>query len=294
MSCSRLAVLAFPGRSPRLRLALERLRRWASQNKSIRLCCNAEALPLVRDWLKPSSLTALRRCHAVLALGGDGTVLTAARMFLGRSVPLLGVNTGKIGFLTEHSVENLEQTLDRLVTGDYTLRTRSMLDCKAWTREKCLWQDTVLNELHVKPGRTNAMIQLQVQLNGKFLTEYWADSLLISTPTGSTGYNLSAGGPILHPTTQALVLNPVNPISLSVRPLVIPASCVLTLRETAASRNKLVLDGRVVHSLQRTHRLEVKISPHTTSFVRTDNPGFMAALREKLGWTGKPNLPGKE
>ncbi|HSQ42789.1 MAG TPA: NAD(+)/NADH kinase [Fibrobacteraceae bacterium] len=283
-----LGIVAWPGRSERLQEALERVAAWGIQHPRIRILA-LDSLRGISAGLSLAKTARIRASDALIAIGGDGTVLSAARLTLGREIPLLGINTGRIGFLAEYRVDSLEEALDLLVTGNYRLCPRIMLDFRVRQGRKILMRDTSLNEVQVQAVDPEHMVDLEVSLNGQRLTEYWADSLLVSTPTGSTAYNLSAGGPILHPATPAFILNPVNPFSLAVRPLVIPAeNVVLTLRECNGHSLRIWSDGRPGAELGPGQILELRKSRWGTSFVQPIHTGFVDALREKLGWTGKP------
>jgi NAD+ kinase len=288
-----IGIVGFVGKNPRLQEALEQIAAWAVEHPAVHFLANAALAGILPEPLQTASDEALRKCAAVVAVGGDGTVLSAARLVVGRKVPILGINAGKIGFLAEYGVDEIAAVLDALESGDFATRERLMLDCALWQDKKKLFKETVLNEAHLVAAEGERMVNLEVHLNGKHLTEYWADSLLLSTPTGSTGYNLSAGGPIVHPASDALVLNPVNPISLSVRPLVIPSSAVCRVR-TVGAPVRLLFDGKPHESkphettvLRPGEFLELKRSRWVTRFVRTSKVGFVDALREKLGWRGK-------
>lgn len=289
-----IGVVGWKERSPRLAEALATISRWAAANPQIKICAAESLRALVEKPLRIASEKVLRSCDALVAVGGDGTVLSAARLALGREIPILGVNAGKVGFLAEYRVDILPETLDALVTGAFTTRPRIMLDCTVWKGRKRVVSETVLNEVQLRASEPERMVNLEVQLNGKHLTEYWADSLLISTPTGSTAYNLSAGGPILHPATQAFVLNPVNPTSLSVRPLIIPAEALCRIHSASQCAVGIVFDGRSNRMLEAGEFLELKRSRFVTPFVRTGAAGFVDALQEKLGWTGKPRLANQD
>lgn len=290
MRIASIGIVGWKDRSPRLTEALEQIAQWAETHPHVPVWVGESLQSLVTAPLRCATDEQLRECGALVAVGGDGTVLSAARLALGREIPIVGVNAGKVGFLAEYRVDRLFETLGALASGAYTTRPRMMLDCVLWKGSQIIAQETVLNEVQLRATEPERMVNLEVQLNGKHLTEYWADSLLVSTPTGSTAYNLSAGGPILHPATQAFVLNPVNPTSLSVRPLVIPAEAVCHIHSASHCPVSLVFDGRSHGMLQPDERLELKRSRYITPFVRTGAAGFVDALQEKLGWTGKPRL----
>ena len=218
-------------------------------------------------------------------------MLSAAHIALGHSIPILGVNAGRVGFLAESRVEGLAKTLDDLLAGDFSTRDRMMIDASVFRGKKCVAKQTVLNEVHIRAHAPDRMVNVNVAYNGTDLTEYWADSLLISTPTGSTAYNLAAGGPIIHPSTPAVVLTPVAPSSLSVRPLVLSLTDKKLEIVSAVGRSlDLVFDGRITVEAKPGDRVTLVESKSVTTFIRMRHTGFVGALREKLGWTGKPRL----
>jgi NAD+ kinase len=218
-------------------------------------------------------------------------VLSAAHIALGHGIPILGVNAGRVGFLAESRVEGLSKTLDDLLAGEFSTRERMMIDAAVYNGRKCLCKQTVLNEVHIRAHAPDRMVNVNVVYNGTNLTEYWADSLLISTPTGSTAYNLAAGGPIIHPATPAVVLTPVAPSSLSVRPLVLSLTSKKLQIASAVDRPlDLVFDGRITYQMKPGQHVILAESKAVTTFIRMRHTGFVGALREKLGWTGKPKL----
>lgn len=285
-----LGIVGWKDRSPRLAEAIATIARWNALHADVAIFVAASLSEVANFPLVVADDDKLRTCDALIAVGGDGTVLSAARLSFGHEIPLVGVNAGKVGFLAEYRIDRLHETLDALVSGNYTTRPRIMLDCVVRKDDRILSEETVLNEVQIRANDPERMVNLEVALNGKHLTEYWADSLLISTPTGSTAYNLSAGGPILHPATQAFVLNPVNPTSLSVRPLVISAESVCRIHSASRCSVELVFDGRFRRLMNAGEYLELRRSQWVTPFVRTGAAGFVDALQEKLGWTGKPRL----
>jgi len=290
MNHNKIGIVGWKDKSADLALALEMIAEWSKSHKEVSFC----ALESLKE-VSPKSIEivteeALRKCDLLLAIGGDGTVLSTARIALGTSIPILGVNAGHVGFLAETRVEDLKMTLDLLQAGEFSTRSRMMLDAKIFREDKQLACETVLNEVHIRARALERMVNLLVEYNGRYLTEYWADSLLVSTPTGSTAYNLSANGPIIHPSTSAFVLTPLAPSSLSVRPLIIPASAICQISSVSDSSLNLVFDGRINYTLESHDKLVLSQSESVTRFIRMKNTGFVDALREKLGWTGKPKL----
>jgi NAD+ kinase len=288
---SKIGIVGFKDRSADLARALEQIALWAQVHPQVEFCALSNLRELAKKPIRIVKESALSRMDLLLAIGGDGTVLSAAHMALGHKIPILGVNAGRVGFLAESRVEGLEKALDDLLAGDFSTRERMMIDASVFRGKKCIAKQTVLNEVHIRAHMPDRMVNVNVAYNGTCLTEYWADSLLISTPTGSTAYNLAAGGPIIHPSTPAVVLTPVAPSSLSVRPLVLSLTDKKLEIVSAVERPlDLVFDGRSSVEVKPGDRVVLCESKSVTTFIRMRHTGFVGALREKLGWTGKPRL----
>jgi len=288
---SKIGIVGFKDRSADLARALEQIALWAQVHPQVEFCALSNLRELAKKPIRIVKESALSQMDLLLAIGGDGTVLSAAHMALGHKIPILGVNAGRVGFLAESRVEGLEKALDDLLAGDFSTRERMMIDASVFRGKKCIAKQTVLNEVHIRAHMPDRMVNVNVAYNGTCLTEYWADSLLISTPTGSTAYNLAAGGPIIHPSTPAVVLTPVAPSSLSVRPLVLSLTDKKLEIVSAVERPlDLVFDGRSSVEVKPGDRVVLCESKSVTTFIRMRHTGFVGALREKLGWTGKPRL----
>jgi NAD+ kinase len=285
----KIGIVGWKDKSPDLALALEKISEWAEAHPQVSFYVLKNLKELVGRPIQVVKEAALCKVDLLLAIGGDGTVLSAAHMALGHDIPILGVNAGRVGFLAETRVDFLKQTLDSLYEGDYSTRERMMVDAVVYRGKKKICTQTVLNEVHVRAHAPERMVNVSVAYNGTDLTDYWADSLLVSTPTGSTAYNLAAGGPIIHPSTPAVVLTPVAPGSLSVRPMVLSLSSKKLQMKSAADKTlDLVFDGRTTVELKPTDVVTLVESKLVTTFIRLKHTGFVGALREKLGWTGKP------
>lgn len=288
---SKIGIVGFKDRSADLARALEQIALWAQVHPQVEFCALSNLRELAKKPIRIVKESALSQMDLLLAIGGDGTVLSAAHIALGHKIPILGVNAGRVGFLAESRVEGLEKALDDLLAGDFSTRERMMIDASVFRGKKCIAKQTVLNEVHIRAHMPDRMVNVNVAYNGTCLTEYWADSLLISTPTGSTAYNLAAGGPIIHPSTPAVVLTPVAPSSLSVRPLVLSLTDKKLEIVSAVERPlDLVFDGRSSVEVKPGDRVVLCESKSVTTFIRMRHTGFVGALREKLGWTGKPRL----
>lgn len=288
-SFCNIGIVGFKDKSADLACALKQISAWALEHPQIKFYALDSLKELVKKPIRIVKESALQKTDLLIAVGGDGTVLTAAHMALGHNIPILGVNAGRVGFLAESRVEGLTKTLDSLNAGDFSTRERMMIEAAVYHGKKCIAKQTVLNEVHVRARAPERMVNVNVAYNDTSLTEYWADSILVSTPTGSTAYNLAAGGPIIHPSTPAVVLTPVAPSSLSVRPLVLSLTDKkLRLASAVNCSLDLVFDGRITLEMKPDEYVMLSESKLVTTFIRMRHTGFVGALREKLGWTGKP------
>lgn len=218
-----------------------------------------------------------------LSVGGDGTFLRTAARINKKGIPILGINTGRLGFLADVGTNEIEDTLDEIFKNYYKIEERTLL--RLHTDEHAFrGYNYALNEIAVLKRDTSSMITIHTSLNDDYLTSYQADGLVIATPTGSTAYSMSVNGPILLPLGHSLVLSPVAPHSLNVRPLVIPDDYVITLAVESRSRNFLIsLDGRSEVFPAGT-RLSIRKADFTTKVIKRYNHTFYQTLREKLMW----------
>lgn len=222
---------------------------------------------------------------AIVVLGGDGTYLATARLAGERSVPVLGVNLGGLGFLTEVGDDELAEVLDDAIAGRAPIDARSMLRAvvrrPGGSEEAC----QALNDAVLSRGSLGRVIEIEARIDGRPLASFKGDGVIVATPTGSTAYALSAGGPIVHPSVKVFVLAPICPHTLSVRPLVIDDAARLELR--LATRNEdmvLTLDGQQTVAVGAEDVVEISRSPHAARLVRSSRLGFYDLLRTKLGW----------
>lgn len=218
-----------------------------------------------------------------LSVGGDGTFLRTAARINKQDIPILGINTGRLGFLADVGTNEIEDTLEEVFKNYYKVEERSLLHLQ--TEEKIYdGYNYALNEIAILKRDTSSMITVHTALNGKYLTSYQADGLVIATPTGSTAYSMSVNGPILVPQSNSIVLSPVAPHSLNVRPLVIPDSTIITLTVESRSDNFLVsLDGRS-EVFPQTIKLTINKADYTTKVIKRHTHTFYQTLREKLMW----------
>lgn len=221
----------------------------------------------------------------LLSIGGDGTILRAATLVRKSGVPILGINAGRLGFLASVQKENIEAFLQLVLDKKYTISKRTLLSLNITPKNKDI-QDInfAMNEISVSRKDTTSMITIETYLNGEFLNSYWADGLIIATPTGSTGYSLSCGGPILTPDVKSLVITPIAPHNLNARPLVIPDSTEIRLKVSGREEHYLVsLDSRIT-SIGKESILTIKKTPFQINMVEIPDETFLKTLRNKLLW----------
>lgn len=221
----------------------------------------------------------------LLVLGGDGTMLNAARLVEERQVPILGVNMGGLGFLTETTIEHLFPTLEKVFANDYLLEERLMLRAHIDRHGEHVASPTVLNDVVVSKGTLARMVEIQILIDGQFVTNLRGDGLIISTPTGSTAYSLSAGGPVVNPIVEGLILTPICPHTLSHRPLVVESKSVIEVILTSHEEGAMAtFDGQIGVSLSHGDRIAVRTSDHRAKLVRFPDRTYYEVLRKKLNW----------
>lgn len=221
----------------------------------------------------------------LLSIGGDGTILRAATLVRNSGIPILGINAGRLGFLATVQKENIDEFLQMVLDKKYSLSKRTLLSLTSTPENDALKDiNFAMNEVSVSRKDTTSMITIDTYLNGEILNSYWADGLIISTPTGSTGYSLSCGGPILTPEVNSLVITPIAPHNLNARPLVIPDDTEIKLKVSGREDNYLVsLDSRIT-SVGNETILIVKKTPFQINMVEIPNETFLKTLRSKLLW----------
>jgi NAD+ kinase len=222
-----------------------------------------------------------------LVLGGDGTLLTAARHVGVRGTPLLGINLGSLGFLTSHPSEHAARVVEDYFRGAFTAETRSMLNTRVVRDEEILSGRPVLNDVVVVKGLVARMLEFRIQVDGADAARIKADGIIVGTPTGSTAYSLSAGGPIMHPALDALVIAAICPHSLTMRPIVAPGQLRVAITLLHAEDAHLTLDGQDEHGLLAGDRVEVWRSEQGITLLQDANFSFFRLLQEKLHWSDR-------
>jgi NAD+ kinase len=221
----------------------------------------------------------------LLSIGGDGTILRAATLVRNLGIPILGINAGRLGFLASVQKEDIATFLQMVVDKNYKISKRTLLKASVFPKNKDLMEiNFAMNEISVSRKDTTSMITIEAYLDGKLLTSYWADGLIIATPTGSTGYSLSCGGPILTPDVKSLVITPIAPHNLNARPLVIPDSTEIKLHVSGREEQYLLsMDSRIT-SVGNESVITIKKSSFRINMVEIPDETFFKTLRTKLLW----------
>jgi NAD+ kinase len=221
----------------------------------------------------------------MLVLGGDGTMIATARMIGDVEVPVIGVNYGGLGYLAEFPIAELFPALEAIMGGEYKLEPRLMLAVELWRGQELVTRSRVLNDVVINKSALARIIEIEASLNDQFVNSFRADGLIVATPTGSTAYNLSAGGPVIYPSMNAVVITPICPFTLSNRPIVVPDDSLIEVRLiTEKEEVALTLDGQVGFPLQAGDRAVIRKSKTTFNLVQPANRNYFDVLRDKLKW----------
>ncbi len=221
----------------------------------------------------------------VVVLGGDGTMISAARLIGDAECLVLGINYGSLGYLTDFRIEEMYSALEAIFAGNYEIDRRVMLTAEHWRSDKMLAKGRVLNDVVINKAALARIIEIEVNLNGLFVNSFRSDGLIVSTPTGSTAYNLSAGGPIIFPSMNAIVITPICPFTLTNRPIVVPDEAAIELKlENENEGVFLTLDGQTGHEMRTGDRALIRKSGTTLNLVQPQNRNYFDVLRNKLKW----------
>ena len=223
----------------------------------------------------------------LIVFGGDGTILRTARFALGCATPIVGINLGGFGYLTEVNLNEMYEALEIILKGDYETDQRMMLDAAVSDQEGDEQVFTVLNDVVLNRAHLSRIVELETYVDGRYLITYKADGLIVATPTGSTAYSLSAGGPIVFPHQNVIILNPICPHTLTNRPIILPADvCIQVILRTKEQGAMLTMDGQVSLALKSGEILKIKKSQHITTLISSPHRDYLEILRNKLGWVG--------
>jgi len=229
-----------------------------------------------------------QRCDVAVSMGGDGTMLTLARLIGKQEKPMVGVNLGGLGFLAEVSVEDLYPKMEKVISGEYTIEERMVLEASL--------QDSpgvrayyAMNDVVLDRGSSSRVLRIRVHVDGDYFNTYYSDGIIVSTPTGSTAYSLAASGPILVPSLESIILNPICPHTLTARPTVVPASSVIDLQvESTGSEPFLSVDGQSDSKLKSGSKITVRKGAYCARLIVFNDHNFFDLLRKKLQWGSLP------
>lgn len=265
----------------------------ALQQKEVEILVEENFLSLMKehqsfhtDLSKLGSFTKLDNSYDLFfSIGGDGTILKSITFVRDLNIPIVGVNTGRLGFLATIQKEDVAASISEILEGAYDISERSLLAIETSpSHDEITPLNFALNEVAVNRKNTTSMIKVETTVNDKYLTSYWSDGLIIATPTGSTGYSLSCGGPVIDPSNESIIITPIAPHNLNVRPLVIPDNSVVTLKVSGRENTHLVsLDSRIL-TLDNETIITIKKASFTIKLVQLTNESFIKTLRKKLLW----------
>jgi NAD+ kinase len=230
-----------------------------------------------------SNVELLNQADVLISLGGDGTLLDTLALVCDSGVPVIGINFGRLGFLASINKDEIKTAIEALLNNKYTLDKRSLLSL---TSEHSLFgeENFALNDITIHRRDNSAMMIIHAFMNDEFINSYWADGILIATPTGSTAYSLSCGGPIILPSAQNFVITPIAPHNLNVRPLIVPDDAVLTFKVEARSAKFLVSCDSRTETVDRSVKIKLKKANFYLNLIRLDNETYLTTLRNKLLW----------
>lgn len=285
----RIGIIAKQNK-PEAAIIIGRLVEWL-QPRGVDVYIDEGVVNSLRSGTTRSSLNLLKKeeipSHAemIIVLGGDGTLLSVARLVGSHNVPILGVNLGGLGFLTEITLEELYRVLERVIQGDYLTDERVVFNAAVIRHGEKLAEFIVLNDAVINKGALARIIDIETTINGEYLTTFKSDGLIISTPTGSTAYNLSAGGPIVHPSLHCIIITPICPHTLTNRPIMIPDDVeVRAILKSKQQEVLLTLDGQQGFVLEFGDAVEVKKAEGKILLIKSPYRHYFEVLREKLRW----------
>ena len=225
------------------------------------------------------------KADLAIVIGGDGTMLAAARELVRHHVPLVGINQGRLGFMTDIGLQDMQTGIGAILDGSYAIEERSLLDAEITRAGKSMLRTIALNEAVIGKGSQGRLIEFELRVDGEFVYRLRADGIIVATPTGSTAYALSAQGPILHPAVPALTLVPLNPHTLSARPVSVSDRCLIEIVMVHSIDARAHFDGLALHDMAEGDHLILKRSADAVRFVHPPGYHYFATLREKLGWS---------
>ena len=226
-----------------------------------------------------------RQCDLAIVVGGDGTMLGIARQLARHNLPLVGINQGRLGFITDIAAGTFAEALAPIIVGDYEIEHRTMLEGGVWRDGESIFHGIAMNDVVVSRGGASGMVELKIDVGNEFVANFRADGLIVASPTGSTAYSLSAGGPLLHPGIAGWVLVPIAPHALTARPIVIPDSADISIEIAGGREVSVNFDMQTLASLLHGDVIRVRRSAHQVRFLHPRGWSYYGTLRRKLHWT---------
>lgn len=262
------------------------------RQRQLRVLIDEDSARLIPDnGLEVASRTAIgQQCDLAIVMGGDGTLLNAARSLVDHEVPILGVNLGRLGFLADVSPSEIPHSLDEVLAGQFREASRSLLHAQVMHEGQVASEADALNDVVVHKREVARIIEVDAFVDGRFLNAYWADGLIISTPTGSTAYALASGGPIIHPGLEAVVLVPICPHTLTHRPIVVKADSVIevVLNSVNTTAAQVTCDGQLSLAIEPGDRILIRKKSRKARLIHPLNHDYFELLRAKLNWGLSP------
>lgn len=254
------------------------------KNKDINYLIEEKSADMLNLNEKGADFTLLReKSDIILLFGGDGTFLHTAHYFAGTDIPLLGINLGSLGFMTEIEVDQFEKALSVIIDGDYTIEKRMMLEARVFRDSHEVFHSYALNDVVINRASNAHLININLQINDEFINQYSGDGLILATPTGSTAYSLSAGGPIINPKIRAILITPICPHSLHIRPMVISEEEKIDIVVSGEEKKmNIATDGRFDYDLMSGDRISISVSDNDISLIKLPDRTFYTILREKM------------
>ncbi len=284
---TKIGIIGNPKKLSALKLARD-LSNWLSK-KGIRIFVSHDCAKMLSDKkLAVENETLLSNIDILIALGGDGTLLSAARLVSSSGIPILGVNLGGLGFLTEVNYSRIYEVLEQVLSNRFSIENRMLINGYVLRKGKGkVSLFSALNDVVITTEAIARVLKLETSIDKQYVTTYVADGLIISTPTGSTAYSLSAGGPIVHPALKAIIITPICPHTLTNRPIIVSEKSVISV-EPIFETNKIALtiDGQIKFDLLHSDKLIIKKSPYALKLISSPENDFFAILRKKLKWSG--------
>lgn len=261
------------------------LETWIKANGCEVLRIQSDAGPLAAASSERGMAPATLFC--VVVLGGDGTFLSAVRWLGNHQAPILGIKFGQVGFLAEAAEDQIQSAMETIINDQFTTRPRMRLDVEVWRDNACMTRETVLNDVVINKGALARLALVKTHVDGRYLTDYRADGLIVATPTGSTAYSLAAGGPIMHPGVPGIIISPICPFTLTNRPLIVPDSALIKMQLAEKSADiMLTFDGQVGQPIDEQHTIVVRKAATPVNLITLPGRNYFDVLRNKLRWSG--------